>query len=281
MVGAPALAGLAALRMGAGLVQLATPASLLLTCLGLAPECIGLVLPEGNQRNRPGLHDAMQAADAVVAGCGMGQSPAARSSLDAVLTTDRPLLLDADALNLLAEGEQWWKRLPPHTLLTPHPGEMARLIARWQPAGKPPGKRAAPMSAAASPPRLPDDLPSRQALACAAAAAWGCTLLLKGHRTIVTDGRRVYVNRTGDSSLSKAGTGDVLAGMIGCLLAQGMPPLEAAALGAHLHGLAGQRAGRRLGRRCVLARDVIEELPAVLRAIEHPDKPGKPGARRR
>jgi NAD(P)H-hydrate epimerase len=85
-------------------------------------------------------------------------------------------------------------------------------------------------------------------------------LLLKGHRTVVSDGATAYVNRTGDSSLSKAGSGDVLAGILGSLIGQGMPPFDAACLAAHLHGLAGERAGKRLGRRGVLARDVIEAM---------------------
>jgi NAD(P)H-hydrate epimerase len=89
-------------------------------------------------------------------------------------------------------------------------------------------------------------------------------VLLKGERTVVTDGRRGYRNTTGDSSLSKAGTGDVLSGMIGSLIGQGMPPFEAACAGAWIHGRAGEAAGRKLGMRSVLARDVIDAISTAL-----------------
>ena len=92
--------------------------------------------------------------------------------------------------------------------------------------------------------------------------------MLKGHRTVVTDGERVYVNRTGDSSLSKAGAGDVLSGLIGSLLGQHMDRFDAACAGVYLHGKAGESAGKKLGRRCVLARDVIDALPATIADYE-------------
>ena len=92
--------------------------------------------------------------------------------------------------------------------------------------------------------------------------------MLKGHRSVVTDGQQLYVNGTGDSTLSKAGTGDVLGGMIGCLLAQGLSRFDAASIGVYLHGLAGDLAGQRLVRRCALARDVLNEIPEAIRRFE-------------
>jgi NAD(P)H-hydrate epimerase len=92
--------------------------------------------------------------------------------------------------------------------------------------------------------------------------------VLKGGRTVVTDGQRVYVNHTGDSSLSKAGTGDVLSGMIGTLLAQEMSGFDAACAAVYLHGRAGEIAGERLGRRCVLAHDVIDAIPQAVGEYE-------------
>ena len=116
---------------------------------------------------------------------------------------------------------------------------------------------------------VPGDEAGRIQIALDASRAFGQVIVLKGHRTVITDGDRVYINKTGDSTLSKAGTGDVLSGMIGCLLGQKVAPLEAAILGAHLHGLAGEIAGRRLGMRCALARDIIDAIPEAARA-SHP-----------
>jgi NAD(P)H-hydrate epimerase len=91
--------------------------------------------------------------------------------------------------------------------------------------------------------------------------------LLKGHRTVISDGQRHYVNHTGDSTLAKAGSGDILSGILGCLLGQKMEPFSAACLAAHLHGKAGELAGQRIGCRSALARDVLDALPAAIREL--------------
>lgn len=247
MLGAPVLAGTAALRMGSGLVQVAVPRAILPAALSVTPELIGLGL--GRPSDQRKLLDAARAADALVIGPGLGTSAAAVARVRQLLRLDKPMVLDADALNVLALG----KALPAiggRAVLTPHPGEMRRL-------GKFIGLDA-----------VPGDDDGRIDVAVALAQRCGQVVVLKGHRTVVTDGRRVYVNATGDSSLSKAGSGDVLSGMIGCLLGQAMAPLDAACLAVHLHGLAGESAGTRLGRRSALARDVIDELPAVLREAD-------------
>jgi NAD(P)H-hydrate epimerase len=114
---------------------------------------------------------------------------------------------------------------------------------------------------------VPADDAGRLQLAAAAARALGQVVLLKGRGTVVTDGRRAYINRTGDSSLSKAGAGDVLSGVIGSLMGQGMEPFESAVLGAWLHGKAGELAGQSLGQRGVLARDVIAALAEAFRSM--------------
>jgi ADP-dependent NAD(P)H-hydrate dehydratase len=244
MIGAPALAGLSALRMGAGLVQVATPASVLATVLSVVPELIGLPLPKTGGTKQ--LIDAAQKADAVVLGPGLGRSDAAKSLVSALVKLDTSLVVDADALNILASGRRWPASFKATAVLTPHPGEMKRL-------GKLIGITDIP----------PDD-DARLAIATTAARRFGQVVLLKGHRTVVGDGKRAYVNNTGDSSLSKAGTGDVLGGMIGALLAIKLDPFDAACVACHLHGLAGEIAGRRLGRRSVLARDVVDALPEAI-----------------
>jgi len=244
MIGAPVLAGTAALRMGAGLVQIAVPRSILPACLSITPELIGI----GLTRKIEPLLLAGEKADALVIGPGLGRSRDAWTRVRRLINLGKPMILDADALNLLAER----KRIPAlgdNTVLTPHPGEMRRLLSLLDRTD------------------VPTDDEGRIELAAHAARTLHCVMILKGHRSIITDGRRVYLNQTGDSSLAKAGTGDVLSGMIGTLLAQQMNPFAAACIAAHVHGLAGQMAGGRLGKRSVLARDVIDSLPQVLQAI--------------
>jgi NAD(P)H-hydrate epimerase len=247
MVGAPALAGTAALRMGAGLVQLAVPKAILAACLSITPELIGLALTKGAKE----LLAAADDADALVIGPGLGQSPEARDRLMRLVQLSKPALIDADALNLLAREKRWpVKTFKAFAVLTPHPGEMkrlAKLIGRTD---------------------VPADDDGRIDLATAAANAFGQVVVLKGHRTVVTDGSRVYLNDTGDSSLSKAGTGDVLSGIIGTLLAQKMDRFEAACAGVWIHGRAGEIAGSKVGRRSVLATEVIAALSDAIREYE-------------
>ena len=248
MIGAPVLAGTSALKMGAGLVQIAVPSSVLAACLSITPELIGLGLGKGVSKGR--LLEAAQKADALVIGPGLGQSDEAAKRLDHLVRLEKPMVIDADALNLLASLKKWPKYFKGGAVLTPHPGEMARL---------------APLFGAS---QVPTDDDGRIKIATDAARAFGQVVVLKGHRTVVTDGTRVYLNNTGDSSLSKAGTGDVLSGVIGALLGQKMDRFDAAAGGVWLHGTAGQTAGQRLGRRSVLARDVVDSLPSALAALD-------------
>ncbi len=244
MIGAPALVGLSALRMGAGLVQIATPRQALLAVLGVVPELIGLALDaRGGNKS---LLDAAEKADVIVVGPGLGQSPKAAQRVKTLLQIERLMVIDADALNILAEGKRWPSNIKANAVLTPHPGEMQRL-------GKFLGVD-----------RVPTDDTGRANLATLAASTFGQVVVLKGHRTVVADGRRVYFNRTGNSALSKAGTGDVLCGVIAALLAIGMERFEAACLATHLHGLAGEIAGKRLGLRSVLARDVTDALSTAI-----------------
>lgn len=248
MPGAATLAGTAALRMGAGLVQVAVPREAMPAVLGVTPELVGLSL--GGPRTTRRLLEAAMQADVLVVGPGMGTDERARERLDRLIRLDKPAVVDADALNLLSSRRRFPAKFSLRAVLTPHPGEMrrlARLIHRDE---------------------VPDDEHGRIELAAAVADTFEQVVVLKGAATVVTDGSRVFVNRTGDSSLSKAGAGDVLAGMIGTLLAQLDDAFAAAALGVRLHGSCGQSAGRRLGRRAVLARDVIAEIPRVVQDDE-------------
>jgi NAD(P)H-hydrate epimerase len=277
MLGAPVLAATAALRCGAGLVQIALPGSILAAALSITPELIGL--PLSDQPDLAALLAAAKSADALVIGPGMGQSPVARRRLSALLKLDKPAVLDADALNMLSTGRTWPKAMRLRAVLTPHPGEMQRLAALLPPGLVGPAPSLASDSRRSTPQagrrrRWPclDERSSRQSIARAAATVFAQTVLLKGHQSVIADTDRTCLNHTGDSTLSKAGSGDVLAGIIGCFLAQQMAPFDAACLAAHIHGLCGQLAGRSMTRRCPLARDLIAQLPTVFRRIErsHP-----------
>jgi len=247
MIGAPVLAGTSALRMGAGLVQVAVPRAILPYALSITPELIGLGL--GKSAGKDELLEAGQKADAIVIGPGLGRTPEAMGRLTRLVRLEKPMVVDADGLNLLSDQKRWPTYFKARAVLTPHPGEMARLGKLL---GRSPEEK------------VPADEEGRIALAAQAAVAFGQVVVLKGNRTVVTDGRRVYVNSTGDSSLSKAGTGDVLTGVLGTLLAQEMDRFDAACLAVYLHGRAGEIAGAKLGRRSVLAREVADALPEAI-----------------
>jgi NAD(P)H-hydrate epimerase len=248
MLGAPVLAGTSALRMGAGLVQIAVPRSILAAALSITPELIGLALPKSGGKSQ--LLEAADKADAIVIGPGLGQSSESADRLTRLVKLEKPMVVDADGLNMLAELKKWPRYFKAHAILTPHPGEMgrlAKLIGRS---------------------KVPTDDEGRIEIASQAARAFGQIVVLKGDRTVVTDGACFYLNHTGDSSLSKAGTGDVLSGIIGALLAQKMDRFDAACSAVWLHGTGGQIAGRRLGMRSVLAREVIDALPSAIAGLE-------------
>lgn len=248
MIGAPSLAGKSALRMGAGLVQIAVPRSILSAALAITPELIGLGLGKSSAKDE--LLKMAEKSDAVVIGPGLGQTPEALARLQRLVRLEKPMVVDADALNLLAKQKRWPGYFKAAAVLTPHPGEMKRLAKLFDRD------------------EVPSDDEGRIEIAMQAASIFHQVVVLKGNRTVVTDGEKVYVNRTGDSSLSKAGTGDVLSGIIGTLLAQKMDRFDAACAGVWLHGKAGEIAGRRLGMRSVLAHEVIDALPEAIGAYE-------------
>ena len=247
MIGAPVLAGTAALRMGSGLVQIAVPRTILPAALSITPELIGLALGRDVGRD---LLAAADAADALVIGPGIGQSPDAKARVMRLIRIDKPAVIDADALNLLAAQKRWPSFFKAQAVLTPHPGEMKRL-------GKLLGIT-----------QVPTDDQDRSGLAASAARAFAQIIVLKGERTVVTDGARVYLNDTGNSALSKAGSGDVLSGIIASLIGQGMDRFDAACAGVRLHGLAGEVAGEQFGLRSPLARDVIDAIPQAIALYE-------------
>lgn len=237
MVGAPALAANAAFRSGAGLVQVAAPREILDAVLSIAPCATGRVLKPGADLTALALE---YGADVVAVGPGCGDT-IETSQLEALLRVfSGGLVLDADALNLLSGIKEWKATWPHNVVLTPHPGEMKRLVT---------GRG------------LKLDVDKRQECAVRFAEATGVVVLLKGAGTVVSDGRQFYVNQTGNSGMATAGSGDVLTGVIAALLGQRMSAFDAAVLGAYVHGLAGDSAAEDLGRMSLTALDLIDFLP--------------------
>lgn len=236
MLGAAILCATAALRGGAGLVQVAAPDAWR-PFLGVAVPCATSI-----PRTLASLRRAMPGASAIVVGPGLGATPATRSLVAAVLRIARsPVVLDADALNVLAPLRAPIRAVAP-VVLTPHPGEAARLLG----------------SATA---HVQRDRPAALRELCARS---GAVVVLKGAATLVGDGQRQFTNRTGNPGLATGGSGDVLAGLLGALLAQGLLPFDAARLAVAVHGAAGDRVARRLGEVGLIASDlplaIAEEL---------------------
>jgi ADP-dependent NAD(P)H-hydrate dehydratase len=241
MAGAAALTGLGALRGGAGLVYLAVPAGVAHIVAAVEPSYLVYPLPEdedgrtaADPREQP-LASLLEGKDALAVGPGLGQSRGVSKLVTRLFEKFAgPAVFDADGLNALAKAPKSLSKPGGPRVLTPHPGELARLI------------NADTASVQAD----------RENLALRFAADHGLVLLLKGHRTIITDGRRLAVNETGNSGMATGGTGDVLTGLIAALLAQKMEPFEAAQLAAHIHGLAGDLAAEKLSKPGLIATDV-------------------------
>ncbi len=241
--GAAALAAMGALRTGAGLVYLAVPESIYNIEAVKLTEPVVLPLPDREGKlcaeSIPEIAALLPKKDAVLfgSGSGLGEGPEA-VLLFLLKHCECPLILDADGITLAAKHKNILRDRIHPTILTPHDGEFARL--------------------------LPPDMP-RPEQTMALAKDLGVILLRKGHRTLITDGDSCWENHTGNPGMATGGSGDVLSGIIGCLQGQGLPPLEAAAVGAWLHGAAGDRAAERLGEYGMLPSDLVEELPQLLK----------------
>lgn len=252
--GALRLACEAACRSGAGLVTAGIPSALRDVAAVTLLECMALPLPDttlgglGAEAIGPALAFAAD-KDSVVLGPGLATEGETRAFVREVLPRiAAPLVLDADGLNLMAEEVACFSgREPGRTIITPHPGEMARLT----------GLSTAAVQA------------DRENVAQGFAMTHQLVVVLKGSNTVVAhpDGA-VVINTTGNSGMGTGGTGDVLAGILGGLLAQGMAPWDAARLGVWLHGHAGDCAAARFTERALIARDVIASIPEAFAALE-------------
>lgn len=282
MVGAPALAALGALRAGAGLVKLACPAGVLDGAMSLCPSATGVALGNDADGNLIA-HEAAQTLDglvddlagrsgAIVIGPGLGKGEGPRAiSLRMVQQQDVPVIVDADAINALAEIPELFRDFHARAILTPHPGEFKRLATSLRITHDPvnPG--------------------TREAAATALAQRLGCVVVLKGHATVVTDGLDTWTCTRGHACLATAGTGDVLTGVIAALVAQFVPTsiaamhpkappdparltlMQAARAAVQAHALAGEAwSNSRAAAAGMLATELADILPQALESLRQP-----------
>lgn len=242
--GAAFFAAMGALRSGAGLVFLGVPESIYGIEAVKLNEPVIFPLPDAGGRLSadavPEILARLPQMDAVLVGPGLGQSEGTLAVVRAVLEkAECPVVVDADGINVLSAHRDLLRGRKLPTILTPHDGEFARLGGV-----------------------IGED---RMAAAAALAEELGCVVLLKGHETCITNGTDGYLNPTGNPGMAVGGSGDVLAGVITALLGAGLPPLEAAACGAWLHGAAGDRCAAELGQYGMLPTDMLSALPRLMK----------------
>jgi NAD(P)H-hydrate epimerase len=262
--GAAALSAESALRSGAGLVTLGVPESLNDILEAKLTEVITRPLPETGARALsaealPAVRQLLAAADAVAVGPGLSRKPGTQELVRAIVSEiDVPCVVDADGLSALSPEAVGARAGGAPLVLTPHPGEMSRLIGR----------------------AVGDIQKRREETAAEAARAARATVLLKGAATVIADADgEVYINPTGNSGLASGGTGDVLTGVVAALLARGLSGMEAAALGAYVHGAAGDAAAADIGETSMVAGDVLGRLHVVFRGLtarRTDERPGRP-----
>ena len=254
-IGAAYLACEGAARVGAGLVTLAIPASLQPMLASKLTEATYLLLPEEDGVLSPEASEALlseaRSCQSLLVGCGLGRGSDVARLLRQTLFTHRypgaPMALDADALNILSGIPEWWAGLRGEAVVTPHPGEMSRLT----------GMSTAEVNS------------TRMSAAGEWAARWNATVALKGAYTVVGSPQGlVRVSPFANPALASAGTGDVLAGVIAGLLAQGMSPFDAASCGVYLHGAAGEQLRLEMGDTGVVASDLLPRLPLAIKQVK-------------
>ena len=257
MAGAPALAAMAALRSGAGLVEMLVPEPVATIAAGFDPCVMTRGLPARDDGTFASdalgeITARLRSADAVAVGPGLGRSDAVQQIVSTLWAElPQPAVFDADALWAMAQlddahrGQHAGPRL-----LTPHAGEMLRLLG------------SDPSAAAAA-----DDRTALEDAAADVARRIDAVIVLKGPATLVVDRTRRASNETGNPGMATGGTGDVLTGVVAALLGQRLDPFEAARLAAWIHGRAGDVAAHSIGEVSLTARDVIDGLPAAFRAV--------------
>ena len=257
MCGAAYFCAAAAYRTGAGIVEIFTPRENYSSLASLVPEAVFSLYGYEEAAEDVGkrLTEAVLRSDAVVIGCGLGKSSLARALVKAALSAVTcPILIDADALNIISEDEDIWSLLDEkqraHTVITPHPGEMSRLC------------KATVAEILSDTSKYAENFAKKHGIVC----------LLKDHHTAISDGERLYLNQSGNAGMASAGMGDLLAGIIGALLAreskanfENADVFECVAAGAYLHGLAGDLAAEKYGEYSVTASVVLSEISTAIK----------------
>jgi len=243
--GAAAMAARAALRTGSGLIFLGVPEAVYPILAAKLDEPIVFPLPDDgfgrlSEEALPEILWRLRGCDACLAGPGLGQSDGVRAIIAGLLGGKVPLVLDADGINVLSGHIDLLRGAACPVVVTPHEGEFRRLGGEL-------------------------DALSRQEAAERLASDAGCVVLLKGHETVVTDGKETYVNRTGNPGMATGGSGDVLAGILVSLLGQGAPLLEGAAAAAWIHGSAGDLCAAEIGEYGLTPGDMIRAIPRLLK----------------
>jgi ADP-dependent NAD(P)H-hydrate dehydratase len=251
MSGAPSLSGMSALRGGAGLVYLAIPKSVAPIVAGFDPSYLTIPLDDDadGRISREAIDSVLELLPqmtAVAIGPGLGKSESLKTLVRAIYqSTPLPVVLDADALNLLAEMRDVLFEPGGPRILTPHPGEFSRLTGK----------------------SMDEVQEQRESLAAEFARLRKIVVVLKGPRTVVTDGTRIDLNTTGNSGMATGGTGDVLTGLTAAVLGQGLPAYEAARFAVYLHGLAGDLAADELSEPGMIASDLPKYLSKAWKAV--------------
>ncbi len=254
MRGAAVFAVLGALKSGAGVVRLASVGKCIDTVSILAPEATFIELESDDNgfmrcggKTKEILYDAVKKADSVVIGSGMGVTDDTMEILRFVVqNAETPVIIDADGINCISKDIEILMDKKSEVIITPHPGEMARLL------------------------KCNSEMINENRIMVAEkyAEQYGITVVLKGAGTIISDRCRTSANHTGNAGMSKGGSGDILSGIIGSAVAQGIPPYDAACAGVYMHGLAGDAAAEKLGQEAMLPRDIISCLSDAFRILK-------------
>jgi len=253
MTGAACLTGSAALRAGSGLVYMAAPLSLLPIYAGALVEALTIPLEDENKGyiTKESVHKILmqlEKVDVAAVGPGLSTGDETKEVVYSIVKNSKvPIVLDADGINILAEDLSILKERKAQMVITPHPGEMARLLGTT----------------------VKEIQEDRINIARSFSKEWGVTTVLKGSRTIIASPEgEIYINTTGNAGMATGGSGDVLTGIIASFIGQGLKPLDAAVAGVYLHGVCGDNIAQRNGAHGLIAGDLAREIPKVIFEID-------------
>jgi NAD(P)H-hydrate epimerase len=235
MTGAAVLASRGAMRSGVGYAILAVPKSMVPLVDSMTPEVVTIPFEQ--------IPKFKKKVNAFAIGPGIGINRKAKKLISSLVARPTTLVIDADGINNLGKNPKRLKKAKAKVILTPHPGEMARLTGK----------------------KIKDIQKNRQAITLETAKKLGCIIILKGHKTVIADpSGKLFVNPSGNPGMASAGVGDVLTGMIGSFAAQGLSPWDAAVAGVYLHGYAGDLAAKEKGEYGMIASDLVEKVPYAI-----------------